>query len=584
MTKMVPSVVNPQTQSAAEKRLFDLIRRSLNNDWVALHSLALMPETRGRPWTEVDFVLIGPPGVFCLEVKGGRVAKVDGMWHFTDRNGNVNQKYRGPFEQASDASHELRGYLKRKLSKRVEPLTGSGVMTPDIKFSPLPPEAVRETVYDETDARYENSFDRFVGRMAGYWTNKFPISPELSPDAICEIVNLLRGDFELRPSLSLAINQVKEEIIQLTNQQKLALSGMRENRRVVVRGSAGTGKTLCAIDEALRLASANNNVLLCCFNRRLAHSINRAISKTENIYVINIHGLMVDLVRRAGLMNNLPRGGPDDNPQLFNEDYPALSLEAIDVLGMKENYDALVIDEGQDLLTENYITVLTYLLKGGINGGTWRIFLDPKQNIFRGFDPSVLEQLEVQGAAAKYLLNINCRNTRHIAYQTGILADISIDPMPAAEGPDVDFELYEDDKDACRKISRLVNRLLSDGIDPSQIVILSNRRKSSSTMSQGFIDVPYLLIEPGPDEVPNTGGIGYYTVHTFKGLESDIVILIDLEDIQSDFAPSNNYVGASRAKSKLAISLHNSAQEDYRQLATRFGERLKIMDSSVVEI
>ena len=31
-------------------------------------------------------MVIGPEGVFCLEVKGGQVSRRDGMWSFVDRD------------------------------------------------------------------------------------------------------------------------------------------------------------------------------------------------------------------------------------------------------------------------------------------------------------------------------------------------------------------------------------------------------------------------------------------------------------------------------------------------------------------
>ena len=193
MTKMVPNEINPATSSAAEKKLFDVIRHSLNKDWVALHSLALMPKGQGNPWTEIDFVMIGPRGVFCLEVKGGRVRKEDGLWLFIDRNGNVAKKHIGPFEQASKSHFELRDYLRSHIGANSLPRTGFGVMTPDFTFHPLPPEATTEILYDETDYSVQGGFGRFIDRMVGYWSEKFPGVQDIGYEKICEIVNLLRN-------------------------------------------------------------------------------------------------------------------------------------------------------------------------------------------------------------------------------------------------------------------------------------------------------------------------------------------------------------------------------------------------------
>ena len=94
MARMVPPIVSDATQSNAEIRLFGKIRDELSDDWIVLHSLGLAGHAR-KPWAEIDFVLIGPPGVFCLEVKGGRVARRDGMWEFTNRHGETTRKRGG---------------------------------------------------------------------------------------------------------------------------------------------------------------------------------------------------------------------------------------------------------------------------------------------------------------------------------------------------------------------------------------------------------------------------------------------------------------------------------------------------------
>ena len=77
MARMIPSRVSETTKSHAERQMFEKISTELSDDWIVLHSLGVA-ECRDRPWTEVDFVLIGPLGVYCLEVKGGNLRRVGG--------------------------------------------------------------------------------------------------------------------------------------------------------------------------------------------------------------------------------------------------------------------------------------------------------------------------------------------------------------------------------------------------------------------------------------------------------------------------------------------------------------------------
>lgn len=48
-----------------------------------------------------------------------------------------------------------------------------------------------------------------------------------------------------------------------------------------------------------------------------------------------------------------------------------------------EQFDCLILDEAQDLMTEHYLEALDFILKDGLCDGRWYFFMDAeKQNIF----------------------------------------------------------------------------------------------------------------------------------------------------------------------------------------------------------
>jgi hypothetical protein len=107
MARMIPTFVSEHTTSEAEVELFKVIGRELPEEWTVLHSLGLATHAR-KPWAEIDFVLVGPPGVLCLEVKGGRIRRQEGRWIFTNRHGKESEpKVEGPFDQAGGAASAL---------------------------------------------------------------------------------------------------------------------------------------------------------------------------------------------------------------------------------------------------------------------------------------------------------------------------------------------------------------------------------------------------------------------------------------------------------------------------------------------
>jgi len=71
--RMLPSTPY-RTGSRAELKVFDRLRATFADraDWhlTALHSLNL-PSHAYKRFGEIDFVLVGRPGLFVLEVKGG---------------------------------------------------------------------------------------------------------------------------------------------------------------------------------------------------------------------------------------------------------------------------------------------------------------------------------------------------------------------------------------------------------------------------------------------------------------------------------------------------------------------------------
>ena len=100
MIEMIPNLLSPEIKSQAEKNLFHEFRNCDTDDYyIILHSLGLS-EHVNNIFGEVDFVVICPQGVLCIEVKGGEVSCHKGVWSFINRYGKKTEKTEGPFQQA----------------------------------------------------------------------------------------------------------------------------------------------------------------------------------------------------------------------------------------------------------------------------------------------------------------------------------------------------------------------------------------------------------------------------------------------------------------------------------------------------
>ena len=578
MARMLPSFVAESTQSAAERKLFVVMREELSDEWTVLHSLGSTLHDR-KPWAEIDFVLVGPSGVYCLEVKGGRIARRDGRWEFTNRHGKVSTKREGPFEQVGPATAQIRNYLVDKLPEARSVIVGYGVATPDIVFDVAGPDVEPEVVFDERDSI--RPFHEYVTRLSGYWSERLERRASTAPELRRRIVELLRPDFDLQPSLQGRLRDVQRELIRLTEDQYRVLDGLIENSRVVVRGSAGTGKTLLAVEEARRQRSLGNRVLLCCFNQMLAAHLSE-LEDLDGVDVRHFHGLLRDLIDEAGLQDRLPDATQDE---LFRVFMPEVALEAIIEMDRMGAYDVLIVDEGQDLLLADYIDVFDGLVDGGWNEGRWRLFLDPYQDLFGARSTRGADRIQ-QTNATVFRLTVNCRNTRPVATTSALLGAANPTEVARTSGPDVEWIWYGDERHQRRALGRRLARLISgDRVDPESIVVLTRRRLENSGLAEGLIDCPLQLGAP-LDASGST--IPHSTITAFKGLEADVVVLADVEKLTTTEAQLENYVASSRARGLLIVALKEELREDYEGLALKLGERVRVegvaLDSPSAEV
>jgi superfamily I DNA/RNA helicase len=87
------------------------------------------------------------------------------------------------------------------------------------------------------------------------------------------------------------------------------------------------------------------------------------------------------------------------------------------------------------------------------------------------------------------------------------------------------------------------------------------------------------LLEVSDTDFPGKG-IRYCTVSSFKGMESDVVVLVNVDDLHSPEARQALYVGLSRSRAVLAVFMSEAVRDEYEDLASEFGERLAATGTS----
>lgn len=571
---MVPATP-ANTKSVAELFLFERIRDELPNDWIALHSLGLAIHKR-KPWAEIDFVLIGPAGVICLEVKGGLVTRDEGVWYTTPQHGEDRGRRRrlkeSPFAQVGSASAELFVYIEAQMPQIKDTMVGFAVAAPDVEWSVRGPDIDLALVYDISDTR--SSFSAYMDRVVGRWSDKVGTQwhkrlRTLGRAEKQRVLELLRGDFQLVPSLAAVADAADRELIRLTDEQCELFARLASNPRVVARGGAGTGKTVIAVEEARRLSAMGMKVLFLCLSPNLAGHVVSALAEAPAVEVRTLHSQMAAMVDQAGRTKDLSSDvSEEDLKALF---LPELALEvALDDDSGFWTYDVVIVDEAQDVLREAYIDFVEALVGGDLKSGQWRLFLDPNQNVFGGVAPVGLERIR-EAQPVDWPLSINCRNTAPIATQVALLSASALAVSLVKEGPEVEIAWYEDQPDELLAVADLLQRLREGGMAPERIVLLSRYELAKSSL-QGWTP-PLTDVTTGGVE-PSPAMLRFSTVAGFKGLEADVVILVDVDDLSTNDGLASVYVGASRAKLALYVFIANSEREQFATLAKEFGRLL----------
>ena len=566
MTRMLPPTIHSSVQSRAERRIYEVIRDAPNTDhWICLHSLGLAHHERKRR-AEIDFVLLTQHGVFVLEVKGGKISRRNGIWYTEGRNGE-HPLHESPFDQASSAMFELARNVREHFQGKplANTLFGYGVVMPDVTFEDTGPESDPRSVFDRRDL--QKPFSAYVDRLAEFARQADPRPRNaLNRARIDELADFLRGDFDLVPTMDAIIDDTRTQLAELTREQRGVLDAIDQSPRLLVDGGAGTGKTLLAIEAARRLAREGQRVLFLTYNKLLAARLTSAAAAEEyagELVVRNVHRHFHDVVKASPLAEELEQKFDPDKSETFDVLLPEYAeLAAAD--SAEGMFDALVIDEAQDLLTTRNLNALSEMLHGGLDEGRWYAFLDTRDQalVYARAEQAALDRLRQHGVIQR--LVINCRNTRPIARQTSLLSGSRRRSEARVGGPPVEFIPYREQSGWAGNLERVINDLRREGVSPGQVSVLLARRPAPPQAKA----LERLGVEALDDEkVPALGSnaldcMTWSTVSGFKGLENDAVILVGVDNVEKDWFRGIIYVGMSRARTRLYVVLSEACEEE----------------------
>lgn len=508
---------------------------------------------------ELDFLVLAPgKGFFAIEVKHGGVRREKGTWYFTNRNGKTTKKTKGPFRQVEDTKHSIRNYIlnntsgNKILSKRLSKvLFASGVAFTSMRSDQvnLGPECFSWQILTNEGLRLPIS--KYIEVLSKGWHEQYKSHPwydvnESRPTVKdCEnVLEIIRGDFKLDYAAINRISDNEKLIEEFTKAQFHVLDFANFNDQCLFQGQAGTGKTVLATELVRRKISQGKKIGFFCFNKKLGKKISKSLTVAggdkTNSFAGTLHKYLFQNVTGLSWTDS-------DRSDFFKEELPIEFLLQNEGITETDKFDVLVIDEAQDLITDYYLEIFDWILKGGIKNGRWIMFGDFTNQAIYLDDPKEAHQLlKSKSHFSEYPpLKVNCRNTKKIAIHNTLLTGAELPSFngKTVSGKPINAKFPVKSKQA-NETAKIVKELLNNGVKRDQITLLSPNRFENTHLS----DSEYINRQIDK-------GLEVTTIHSFKGLENVIIILFGFDDIKSDEVQRLLYVGISRATQELALIL-----------------------------
>ena len=526
----------PKLVNSSEKYVYKKLM-TLSDSWhvyanMQQHILLYERISRG----EIDFILTHPYfGIVLIEVKGHGVVCKDGTWFRGDK------KTKDPYTQIEDARGNLNQFLfqnieelkpiikeekdMRKISSSIHTLVVFPFL-PD--FQNLGMKASKSNTLTQTD----------LDDLSDYFKENIPQKDFGSLKGIQEkFKDVVLPNVNTAPLRGLTKN-LMDQMMASTEEQKIILNAIIDNNsHVAIKGPAGSGKTVLAVEAARQAAEKGEKVLFLCYNQNLSRFLSDLLSDNPLIEVYSLFGLFAKIninLKDVGTSNLTPSDAAPIIADIMNDNFDKFDT----------SFDVLIIDEAQDysslfwptfdLLTENKKWFLFYDTRQAITHSDWNL-------------PELSKQSWTTFPLTKYL-----RSTKEISQQV--------------------LKVYDDEYNASAisglepQYIQLKNKGWEEGLAALVQILTGLFETEKYHASQVQILIPhsrYLEEVEQTSYKPNLKigaikEIQIESIHKFKGLESEVVVMIlpSIESLESETTTdirSLIYVGMSRATSLLIL-------------------------------
>jgi hypothetical protein len=504
-----------------------------NEIWTLKHdyNLSTHPSSKGKVEGQIDFVLLSKYGILIIEVKGGglRVDENDNYFSY-DRSGEY--KTQNPFNQAKEYTHTLKELIDEGLfiyravvlpseagfELRGPQLEGyKNLLFSKKNFSNLKDgeddEAINKIFFDFLIDLAKSSRSKILKELNPSWSSekinqkRFEKYPELSSKKLKSLKSQL---FPVQSSYGYNPERINSEIILKENYA--TLKGLRRNRKVIIQGAPGTGKTVLA-------------------KKFLAENI---INQQKGIYYC------ANKLIKSRIENSITRDYGVDNSLITFKVYSENAINE----DLSNEIDFIIFDEAQEYFNKGLFELIEKF-ENKSDTPKFLVLYDPKQTVIYNFsDISFYTDFYIENGFTHYLFDENYR-----CGQNKNIAALSNEILNSKE--------IKQDANVSEIVSKLkiIKEIIADTkfLKSEQVILINSYLMDDfKEIAKDYFKNELEELVESNINIPSSK-IRFTTPIKYRGLENESVYLIT--NSLNEKSKVQNYVAVTRAMQQVKIIL-----------------------------